>query len=311
MNDDVGSAERRPLVSVCVATIGRSTLRARTLPSILAAGSAVEVVVAVGTGGIDGIEGIEGTVVTAPDVVDVDGVRSVVGGSGPGGSRNRAVAAARGEFVMFLDDDDALAPDWYGTVEALVSAPGTAIVTGTSVVCDPATGRSVPDRNLMALSELHGSHVGTFLSGTFVVRRDLFDAAGGYDERFRSSENWELAIRLLRQLDLRGERLVTTEAPLLHRYPARRPDQYRSRPVAELMLDKYRSDLAGLPRLRAQYQAQAGVGSARDGDLAGARRWLARSLVTRPGDARAWTRLATACLPPLARRRWRAYETAS
>jgi hypothetical protein len=88
------------------------------------------------------------------------------------------------------------------------------------------------------------------------------------------------------------------------------PSDHPQADVAELMLDKYADDLAGLPASRSMYEAQAGVGRAREGDLGAARRHFAAAVRTTPSDAHSWARLATAIVPPLARRRWPPYPEA-
>ena len=116
-----------------------------------------------------------------------------------GAKRNRAVAASTAPHVLFLDDDDELAPGWWTVVCELALDPGAALACGTALIVDDH-GTPTGVQPIARLSRLHEAPEGRFLAGTYVVSRELFDAAGGFDERFPNSENWELSIRLVAEL---------------------------------------------------------------------------------------------------------------
>ena len=74
------------------------------------------------------------------------------------------------------------------------------------------------------------------------------------------------------------------------------------------MMSSYAGQMATMPDVRAMYEAQAGVGRAREGDLELRAAPLPRALRYRPLDAGGWGRLATSVVPPMARRRWPPYD---
>jgi len=107
---------------------------------------------------------------------------------GPAAARNRAVADARGAYVLPLDADDTLAPEFLArTVPVLDAAPEVGIVH--------------------TWVGLTGAHHGTWRTGPFTLaallarctihvsslyRRALWEDVGGYDPRFvDGAEDWD------------------------------------------------------------------------------------------------------------------------
>ena len=90
-------------------------------------------------------------------------------------ARNAAAAAARGEVLAMCDADDRVAPDWVEQAFRGVReiAP---IVTGPVRILDP---RGKDSGRLLNPGILHGWGI---LSGNVAVRRELFEAVGGFDE---------------------------------------------------------------------------------------------------------------------------------
>jgi hypothetical protein len=131
--------------------------------------------------------------------------------AGPSAARNRAVGAARGEWVAFLDADDAWQPDklqrqW----QALEAAPGAALAyTHTWFVYDGGHRdlRPSPDARLLWPQLRYRN---ALITSSVLVRRDQVVAAGGFDERLRVCEDWDLWVRLYRRA-----RFVRVDAPLV------------------------------------------------------------------------------------------------
>lgn len=112
-------------------------------------------------------------------------------GQGPAANRNNGARVARTEWLAFLDDDCIPDEQW---LEAYVSA-----ITSTPS-CFVFEGRVYTDRPRKSLAEISPIfETGGYLpSGNFVCRNDIFEALGGFDERFRfpAMEDVDFRLRL-------------------------------------------------------------------------------------------------------------------
>ena len=116
------------------------------------------------------------------------------------GARNAGAAASRGEWLAFLDDDDVWAPTKLRRQVDVARVGGAGWCYGGAIVVDghlqvleadpfPAPVE-LPDLLLR----------GNWVPGggsNVVVRRDTFAATGGFDEKLRFFEDWDLWLRLL------------------------------------------------------------------------------------------------------------------
>jgi glycosyltransferase involved in cell wall biosynthesis len=109
-------------------------------------------------------------------------------------ARNHAARHASGQVFCALDADDRLAPTWFEKgIRVLDEQPGTAFVSHWLETFGDERWTWMPERcDLPALLARNA------VNGAALLRRESFEAAGGYDEAMRDGcEDWDLWLRLV------------------------------------------------------------------------------------------------------------------
>jgi hypothetical protein len=118
--------------------------------------------------------------------------------AGPSAARNRALAAATGEYVALLDADDRFhAPKLERQIAVLAERPAVgAVYCGWRLVDEAA--RPLPEQGW---PRVEGDLLPRLVLGNLfhpvsvVMRRTVIDAAGGFDPRCPVNEDWDLFLR--------------------------------------------------------------------------------------------------------------------
>lgn len=228
--------------------------------------------------------------------------------AGPSAARNRGVREARGDWVAFLDADDLFEPGYLAAAEEhLVANPDAGLLCfGVRVYEDGqrtahVIHKKTPGPSYTTVGLLEGD-VGTIC--TPLVARDVFLAAGGFDETLRGNEDCHLWLRLSRVTSLHQDPRVL----LLYRRHAGN--------TSGDVLANARESVRSLELLKASHPEFAGefrrpirkiVGKenlrlgrellVRGEDLPAARAALRRAVTSRPERLRGWYYLAFAYVP--------------
>lgn len=179
--------------------------------------------------------------------------------AGLSAARNHAMREARGEYLALLDSDDAWAPDFLAAqLRILLEHPEVDIVTGNAWFDGgPRSGQPAgptPDsRPAPDLHELLQDETAMFIMSVF--RRRVFETIGGFDEAFRSNEDYDFWIRAA----LAGFRFARNDRPAGYyrrRHDSLSADEERMLSGILRVYDKTRPALAGRPSELAILEAQ-------------------------------------------------------
>jgi hypothetical protein len=120
---------------------------------------------------------------------------------GAASAKNAGLAACSGDFVVFLDADDAFLPDRLATLGAVAAARPDLDLLSTDAYLEVAGTRvrrahhaawpfAVDDQRAAILER-------NFIPAGAAVRRSVLLAAGGFDEALGWTSDWECWIRLI------------------------------------------------------------------------------------------------------------------
>lgn len=209
-------------------------------------------------------------------------------------SRNEAAAASRARYLAFLDADDVWVRDkLHATVHALETSPEAVLAFSNAIPVD-VDGTALAESSIVArhahapsMEDLMAARLVILPSAT-VVRHTVFDAVGGFNEKFRGLGFEDFYFYLL--MRERGPFVYVPQ--ILLRYTAA-PMEQRSakygpgyRVFKRLVIERYGGDgrrlIRAFRRSRANTWGHVGIAAMRRGDMRAARRALAHAFTFRP-----------------------------
>ena len=203
----MGSSCMNPLVSVIIPTYNRAHSIEPAVRSVLAQTYTARGLIIVDDGSTDGTTEVLSRFGDAVRVIRQSN-------AGPSAARNAGVRAARGELVAFLDSDDEWLPEKLERQVPLMRAADV-VLSATNwrskdqSECFINSEKSWECDSAPAFVSQPGGHP-TMLS-SWLVRRDVLVALGGFDESLSYGEDNDLLFRLA----FRGRFAVTREVLLL------------------------------------------------------------------------------------------------
>jgi len=234
ISNTVHLRQETPLVSVVTLTHNKLEYTSRCLASLLNTSYAPWELVVVDNGSSDGtpewVEGFRGT--AAAVGVGVTLIRNA-GNVGCSTARNQGAAAGKGVRIVFMDNDVALrSRGWLTGLGATFDGDPQAGIVGPKLVYPVAPHRIQCagvgiSRTGRVLFRGRGERrddprfnqpeaVQSLISACFMVRRDVFEDAGGFDEAFNpvEFEDFDLCYRVRSQ----GHRVVYNPAVEMYHF---------------------------------------------------------------------------------------------
>ena len=291
-----------PDITVVLCTYNRADRVERAVRAILGQEAADLELVVVDDGSTDDTAAVLGSI----DDERMRVIRRPNGGLSA--ARNTGLAAARGDWVVFIDDDDLAEPAWLATFLDQTSDPTVGIACSGATFVD-SQGDELFTHLPRSFGEPFGDVVGSSLAGTFATRSDLVRAAGGYLDGLAARHQSELFIRLLAVARDWGLRMASAPG-LMVRIEARTATDRPSANPRRLydstrwILARHGAAFTGQRAAVARFESVAGINAARLGEWRSARRHLLRAARSTPRSLGTWGRLALASVPAVGQRVW-------
>lgn len=209
---------------------------------------------------------------------------------GVSSARNMGSQHAKGEYLIFLDDDDEVTESWLEDFHTSLGNQPDLVYCNMKLLA--------PTGKVTSVSASKDNR-GIVIPGAWMIRKSIFDQVGGYDERLKFAENTELFFRL-EQLPL-YKQYIENENFIYHQSPDGGSKNLQNMlDSIRLILEKHDHYLTA--HVKHLYQQNIGVIEMRFGRFELARKHLWKSWKFKPKKISTLMRIALAYVPALARK---------
>jgi glycosyltransferase involved in cell wall biosynthesis len=185
--------DNKPLVSVIIPTYNRSALVPGAIDSVLLQTYSNHEVIVVDDASTDD---------TAERLQDRYGQKikyiKQSANTGPSAARNAGMHMAQGTYIAFLDDDDEWLPDKLSLqVPVMQQNPDVGVVYCGCFLVDEGgavIGQIKPEKRGYIFNDL--LHKNYLITSAALIRKELLEKTGGFDETLSACEDWDLWIRI-------------------------------------------------------------------------------------------------------------------
>ena len=219
--------------------------------------------------------------------------------SGAADKRNRGSKLAEGDYIILLDSDDEVKPNWLAEF-------AKEIQNGSEVVCCGMekyneNGELVKAKLPFKHSSLYQNIEGFFLSGTFLLKTNYFIAIGGYDTNLTSGHHTDFLLRLIPYLQ-KEEVNISNIMDYLVKIHTHKGAKIRSNNRAVLdgtleILKKHRLIFENNKEDYKNFLSVAGTNALILGDENLGKKLLIRAYSLRPFNLKSLGRMLIACTP--------------
>mgnify|MGYP005750603367 CR=1 FL=1 len=209
---------------------------------------------------------------------------------GVSSARNTGSRQSKGEYLIFLDDDDDFTDSWIEDFfNSLADNPDL-------VYCNMRLVNPIGKLTSVSASE---NNRGIVIPGAWMIRKDIFLQIGGYDERLKFAENTELFFRL-NKLSLKKRYIEKENFIYMQSTDGGSKNLQNMLDSIRLILAKHDDYLTA--HVKHLYHQNIGVIEMRFGRFGLARKHLWRSWRFKPKKISTLLRIALAYFPALAKK---------
>lgn len=228
--------------------------------------------------------------------------------SGATDSRNIGVIKSTGPYIIFLDSDDEVKENWLLEFANKIKLAGASLISCGYEKVDHK-GNLISTQYPKNLGPFFNNITANFLSGTLLMKKELFEEVGGYDVELKSGHHTDLLIRLIPIIELKKLEISNIPQPLviIHIHTGSRI-RHNNNSVyfgGLKMLEKHNHLFQKHPDDHFDYLSVAGVSAIRIKKFKEGRDLLFKALQIKPFTLKSYVRLIISIIPGLREIFWK------